>query len=409
LMLRLFPEDAATIRYGQTVSAEVQSLPGRRFTGRVAFIDPTVDRKTRTVGVRVVLPNEHGLLRVGDYAKATIEVPVSKSGDAAGPIYDPALANKWISPRHPHVIESSPGKCRICGIDLVPASRLGFTDKPIPSRTALFVPRDAVLMAGANSVVYVETESGRFQIRKVVVGPSDGDQIVILKGVKEGEEVASSGNFLIDSQMQLTGNPSLIDPVKAGRASDDSIPTPADLSPADRALAEKQRFCPVTDAPLGSMGVPRKVDVNGTPVFICCEGCRKRLLEEPERYLAKLTTDPGEEKEQREVAQVPVPPIAPVTPLARESDLPRTESPCLADDDAKEIAEALAKLSPADRRLAERQRVCPVADVPLGSMGVPIKVTVRGTPVFICCEGCRNRLLASPEQYLAKVRGGEER
>ncbi len=39
-MLKLFPEDAATIRYGQKVEAEVQSLPGRKFTGRVAFIDP---------------------------------------------------------------------------------------------------------------------------------------------------------------------------------------------------------------------------------------------------------------------------------------------------------------------------------------------------------------------------------
>ena len=56
LMLELFPEDAAAIRYGQKVEAEVQSLPGRKFSGRVAFIDPTVDPKTRTVGVRVVMP-----------------------------------------------------------------------------------------------------------------------------------------------------------------------------------------------------------------------------------------------------------------------------------------------------------------------------------------------------------------
>jgi Cu(I)/Ag(I) efflux system membrane fusion protein len=57
LMLRLFPEDAAAMRYGQKVEAEVQSLAGRKFTGRVAFIDPSVDPKTRTVGVRVVIPN----------------------------------------------------------------------------------------------------------------------------------------------------------------------------------------------------------------------------------------------------------------------------------------------------------------------------------------------------------------
>ena len=50
LMLELFPKDAATIRYGQQVEATVQSLPGKTFKGRVAFVDPTVDPKTRTVG-----------------------------------------------------------------------------------------------------------------------------------------------------------------------------------------------------------------------------------------------------------------------------------------------------------------------------------------------------------------------
>ena len=104
-MLELFPEDAAAIRYGQKVEAEVQSLPGRTFTGRVAFIDPTVDPTTRTVGVRVVIPNEDGLLRVGDYAKATIEVPLADQGQLRGRVYDPELADKWISPRHPHVVE----------------------------------------------------------------------------------------------------------------------------------------------------------------------------------------------------------------------------------------------------------------------------------------------------------------
>ena len=65
--------------------------------------------------------------------------------------------------------------------------------------------------------------------------------------------------------------------------------------------------------------------------------------------------------------------------------------------DRKKIAEALAKLSPEDRELAEKQKNCPVADFPLGSVGVPIKVDVNGTPVFICCEGCRSSLLKDPE------------
>ena len=103
-MLELFPEDAVAIRYGQKVEATVQSLPEKSFAGRVAFIDPNVDPKTRTVGVRVVIPNDDGLLRVGDFAKATIDVPLGSVIDQGG-VYDPELADKWISPRHPHVVQ----------------------------------------------------------------------------------------------------------------------------------------------------------------------------------------------------------------------------------------------------------------------------------------------------------------
>jgi Cu(I)/Ag(I) efflux system membrane fusion protein len=254
LMLALFPEDAATIRHGQQVEAEVQSLPGRKFTGHVAFIDPNVDPKTRTVGVRVVIANGDGLLRVGDYGKATIEVPLTGAVGGQGETYDTALA----------------------------------------------VPRNAVLMAGSNSVIYVETEPGRFEIRQVVLGPTSGDQIVILEGVAAGEQVATRGNFLIDSQMQLAGNPSLIDPTKTvptkaepkinETVSAEMIAALSELSTKDRGLVNHQRICPVTMMQLGSMGTPKRVDVNGTPVFICCDGCRESLLDDPETYLAILET-----------------------------------------------------------------------------------------------------------------------
>ena len=62
----------------------------------------------------------------------------------------------------------------------------------------------------------------------------------------------------------------------------------AALGSADRALAEAQKICPVSGKALGSMGTPIKVDVQGKAVFICCEGCRKNLLREPQKYLAKL-------------------------------------------------------------------------------------------------------------------------
>ena len=322
LMLELFPEDAAAMRYGQQVTAEVQSLTCREFTGRGAFIDPVVDTEKRTVGVRVVMPNEDGFLRVGDFAKATIEAPIG-AGPDAGLVYDPELADKWISPRHPQVVEDSPGKCRVCGVDLVPASSLGFSSDPTAAGQALVVPRNAVLVAGDDAVLYVETEPGRFEIRNVVLGPRSGDLVVVLDGLAEGEQVATSGNFLIDSQMQLAGNASLIDPTKAAPAAEfdldeDDMPpigapmmiaadgppfapamtpmTPVDevndgvgeLSPEDAQLVAKQAVCPVADMELGSMGTPVKVMVEDRPVFICCEGCRKRLLAEPAKYLAKL-------------------------------------------------------------------------------------------------------------------------
>lgn len=332
LMLELFPEDAATIRYGQKVEAIVQSLPERQFTGRVAFIDPNVDPKTRTVGVRVVIPNQNGLLRVGDFAKATIEIPLSKSIDGPGEFYDPELADKWISPRHPHVVESSSGQCRVCGVDLVPAAEFGFVSETTIRDEALVVPRDAVLMAGENSVVYVETEPGRFEIRRVVLGPRCGDELVILSGVEPGEQVATRGNFLIDSQMQLAGNPSLIDPTKAVPKIDESqsaemIAALSELDEPDRMLAEKQRRCPVTDFPLGSMGAPPKVDVNGTPVFICCEGCRESLLEEPQMYLAKLADDSTAMETPADVPQFDLPPIGDFQMIETQDELPHMEAP----------------------------------------------------------------------------------
>lgn len=220
MMLELFPEDTAYVRYGQLVEAELQSMPGQVFTGRIAYIDPLVDKKTRTVGIRVEMLNLDGRLRPGDYATARIKVPVGGKGK----VYDANLAGKWISPMHPQIIRDGPGDCPICGMKLVPTSNYGYSGEPVSQPQALVVPRSAVLLAGENSVVYVETEPGRFEIRPVVLGPftkvenvtkGTEEVAVILSGLKEGETVATSGNFLIDSQMQLAGKPSLIDPTKA--------------------------------------------------------------------------------------------------------------------------------------------------------------------------------------------------
>lgn len=210
LMLELYPSDASSVRFGQQVEAEVQSLPGEIYTGRVGFIDPVVNELTRTVGVRVEMTNIDGRLKPGDYATATICVPAV----AREQVYDPALAGKWISPMHPQIVRSGPGQCPICGMALVPTSELGYADEPLAEQQLVSVPRTAVLMAGDNSVLYVETKPGVFELRQATIGAMTDDAAVILEGVSAGETVAVDGNFLIDSQMQLAGKPSLMDPTR---------------------------------------------------------------------------------------------------------------------------------------------------------------------------------------------------
>jgi hypothetical protein len=72
------------------------------------------------------------------------------------------------------------------------------------------------------------------------------------------------------------------------------------------------------------------------------------------------------------------------------------------EEDA-EVVDALAKLSPEDRALAEAQKTCPVTGELLGSMGVPIKVTVQGRDAFVCCEGCVDELKNDFAKYEDKL------
>ncbi|MEQ8846809.1 efflux RND transporter periplasmic adaptor subunit [Botrimarina sp.] len=214
LMLDLFPSDAAAVRFGQEVQAEVKSLPGEVYTGRVAFIDPMVDPTTRTVAVRVEMSNSDGRLKPGDYATAKISAP-AVPGEV---VYDPALAGKWIAPMHPQIVRSEAGECPICGRALVPTARYGYAGKPLAGDGQLVVPRSAVLTAGDNSVVYAETAPGEFELREVTVAALTGSQAVVLEGLSEGETVATDGAFLIDSQMQLAGKPSLLDPTRGEKS-----------------------------------------------------------------------------------------------------------------------------------------------------------------------------------------------
>jgi hypothetical protein len=74
-------------------------------------------------------------------------------------------------------------------------------------------------------------------------------------------------------------------------------------------------------------------------------------------------------------------------------------------DSEAQVRAALAKLSPEDRKLAEAQKYCAVEeDNRLGSMGTPVRVVIKGEPVFLCCKGCRKEAEKDPDATLAKVR-----
>ncbi len=249
LVLELFPEDARLIQVGQKVTATTKSNAAASTVGTVEFVEPTVDPKMRTVGVRVSIKNENGELKPGEFARATLKIPLlSESGEA---------------------------------------------------QPTIVVPRDALLSVGQTSLVYVEGKPGVFEIRRVKTGPTVDGMVAVFEGVAAGENVVSRSTFLLDAQMQLQGNPSLMDPDKA--VVDDEVQlTEAELeeirkameplSEEDRKLAEAQVICPVTEVRLGSMGMgtPVKLEIEGRTVFICCEGCRDGWVNDPDKYFKIL-------------------------------------------------------------------------------------------------------------------------
>ena len=89
-----------------------------------------------------------------------------------------------------------------------------------------------------------------------------------------------------------------------------------------------------------------------------------------------------------------------IAPSEQATDTPGDSAPSETD----KVKAELAKLPPEDAASAEAQKVCPVSDEMLGTMGTPQKVDVNGQQVWICCDGCKDTLLASPDEYLAKLK-----
>ena len=204
----MYPEEAIHLRYGLKVHIKIDSDPEQPYSGRISFISPIVDEKKRTVRARVELRNTRGKLRPGEYATATISVPIGSSGA----YYDPDLAGKWISPMHPEHVHDGPANCPVCGMAMVPAEKFGFAKEAPVNPGVITVPRNAILFIGNTSAVYVQGPSNEFTIRKIVTGSTTSlGRIHVVKGLEAGETIATAGVFLLDSQMQLNGQTSLID------------------------------------------------------------------------------------------------------------------------------------------------------------------------------------------------------
>ncbi len=189
VQLDAYERDLEQLAVGQTVSLAVEALPEAQFEGRVSFIEPTVDPRLRTAGVRVEVENPDGRLRPGMFAQAEVR---------------------------------------------------GLPDASMP----LVVPASAPLFTGRRSVVYVEEQTDNGPVyapRTVRLGTRLGEVYPVVSGLSEGERVVSRGAFALDADLQIRGGPSMMS--VAEHAETTAERTPVALRPADRA-----RRAPVVQA-----------------------------------------------------------------------------------------------------------------------------------------------------------------
>ncbi len=176
--VEIYENEFPDIRIGQKVEINSQSFPGKPFTGRISYIYPFLDPKTRTVKVRVEMPNPGMKLKPDMFVNAVIKVPLAET---------------------------------------------------------IVVPVSAVMDTGKRQVVWIESSPGIFEPRDVQVGQRTDDKIQILSGLSQGDEVAVSGGYLIDSESQLKGGSGSM----PGMKMDDNKPAAPGASPAQQPPAKK--------------------------------------------------------------------------------------------------------------------------------------------------------------------------
>lgn len=263
LYLDIYEYELGMIRYGQEVTAATESYPGESFTGRVWFINPTLSEETRTVKVIVTLQNKERKLKPGMFVSAQVEVPLLEDGTAA----PSGVEGRWSCPMHPQVLRDAAGPCPVCQMALVQIPGIAEPAKPVTQ--ALAIPLTAVLDSGTRKLVHVEVSEDVYRPVEVRVGPRSGDYYPVLSGLKEGDRVVIRGNFLLDSQFQIAGLPSLFYPEgqapSAGHsghggmampAAKDTTPSPVpaakDAKPVDHSGHEGMALPPAKAVPATS-------------------------------------------------------------------------------------------------------------------------------------------------------------
>jgi len=274
IRLDAYESDLMWLRYGQKVQFTTVSHPGEVFRGTISFIDPVLDSATRTVKLRVNVPNPDGKLKPGMFVKAVARSRVA----AGGKVMDADLAGKWICPMHPEIVKDGPGECDVCGMPLVRTESLGYVGvEATKADRPLVIPVSAPLVTGTRAIVYVEVPGAdrpTYEGREIVLGPRAGGHYLVRSGLREGERVVTRGAFKIDSALQIQARPSMMMPEGGGPSSRGAHDGHARRYTAPARAVVNVR-CPIRAAPIDPANVADDlVRVwKGQRIGFCCADC----------------------------------------------------------------------------------------------------------------------------------------
>ena len=191
---QVYEQDLPFVQLGQEATVKLTSLPDREFRGRVTYVYPNVDEKTRTAKVRLEFENPGYFLKPGMFVSAQITAELEPS--------------------------------------------------------ALLVPDSAILRSGEKNTVFVALPGGTFDPRTVVLGPeSEHDMVEAISGLKAGEHVVTSGQFMLDSESQLREAIQKMSGMVAATPSSPSVNTnqTAQISSANAAKTGVVYVCPMPE------------------------------------------------------------------------------------------------------------------------------------------------------------------